>query len=147
MTSFSFESMLATTELFGQLSHEEIGPFAAKSQLQTFEAGQVITQQGDLGTGLYVITEGSVDVVHDRGEPSETQVATLKEGDFFGDLALLLERPRGASVVAREFTKCLVLVRWDFKDLALESPKVLWAMLEVVAGRLTDTDQPIEHNL
>ena len=147
MTSFSFESMLAKTELFAKLSHDEISPFAGKCQLQTFQEGQVITKQGDLGTGLYVITKGTVDVIHDHGRPSESQIATLKEGDFFGDMALLLESPRSAATVAKEFTECLVLVRWDFKELTMESPKVLWAMLEVVATRLASVNQGPDSNI
>ena len=51
-------------------------------------------------------------------------------------MALVLEQPRSATVVTREFTECLVLTRWDFKDIALDHPKVIWNMLEVVARRL-----------
>ncbi len=147
MTSFSFESMLAKADLFAKLSHDEISPFAGKCQLQTFQEGQVITKQGDLGTGLYVITKGAVDVIHDHGQSSESHVASLKEGDFFGDMALLLETPRSAATVAKEFTECLVLLRWDFQELTMQSPKVLWAMLEVVATRLAGAAQGPESNV
>ena len=147
MPSFSFESMLAKTELFENLDESELGPFAAKSQLHTYQEGQAITRGGELGTGLYVVTKGSVDIIAKRGTPEETHVASLREGGFFGDMALLLEHPRSATIVAREFTECLVLTRWDFKDLALEHPGVFWNMLEVVAKRLAEADANLEQHL
>ena len=135
--TFSFESMLAKTELFAGLDEAELGPFAAKCQLHTYEAGQEITREGDLGTGLYVVTRGAVDVVSRRGTPEERTITTTAAGGFFGELALVLEQPRSATVVTREFTECLVLTRWDFKDIALEHPAVIWKLLEVVAQRLS----------
>ena len=134
--TFSFESMLAKTELFAGLDEADLGPFAAKCQLHTYEAGHEITREGDLGTGLYVVTQGSVDVVSRRGAPEERVISTIAEGGFFGDMALVLEQPRSATVVTREFTECLVLTRWDFKDIALDHAAVIWNMLEVVAQRL-----------
>ncbi|MCY3919454.1 MAG: cyclic nucleotide-binding domain-containing protein [Chloroflexi bacterium] len=135
--TFSFESMLAKTELFAGLDEAELGPFAAKCQLHTYEAGHEITREGDLGTGLYVVTRGAVDVVSRRGTPDERTITTTAAGGFFGELALVLEQPRSATVVTREFTECLVLTRWDFKDIALEHPTVIWKLLEVVAKRLS----------
>lgn len=135
--TFSFESMLAKTELFAGLDEAELGPFAAKCQLHTYEAGNEITREGDLGTGLYVVTRGAVDVVSRRGTPEERTITTTAAGGFFGELALVLEQPRSATVVTREFTECLVLTRWDFKDIALEHPAVIWKLLEVVAQRLS----------
>lgn len=135
--TFSFESMLAKTELFAGLDEADLGPFAAKCQLHTYEAGHEITREGDLGTGLYVMTQGAVDVVSRRGTPEERTITTTAAGGFFGELALVLEQPRSATVVTREFTECLVLTRWDFKDIALEHPAVIWKLLEVVAQRLS----------
>ena len=135
--TFSFESMLAKTELFAGLDEAELGPFAAKCQLHTYEAGHEITREGDLGTGLYVVTRGAVDVVSRRGTPEERTITTTAAGGFFGELALVLEQPRSATVVTREVTECLVLTRWDFKDIALEHPAVIWKLLEVVAQRLS----------
>ncbi len=140
----SFESVLAKTELFNRLSNDDLGKFAAKVVGRSYNAGQVITKQGDLGTGLFVITSGSVDVIIDRDAPDEKQVATLKEGESFGEMALLLEKPRSATVVATEPTECFTLVRWDFKELATKSPDILWNMLEMMAERLADADQSID---
>lgn len=145
--TFSFESMLGKTELFEGLSNDELGPFAAKSQLHTYQEGQEITREGELGTGLYIVTKGTVDIVAKRGTADETHIATTGEGGFFGDMALVLEHPRSATVVAKEFTECLVLTRWDFKDIALDHPKVIWNMLEIVAHRLANAELPMEQHI
>lgn len=142
--AISYEDRLARTSLFSRLTKKQLGEFAAKAQLQTYEAGAVITRQGELSTGLFVILKGSVDVVVNKGEADETHLATLEAGDFFGELALLLSRPRSATIVAREPSDLFSLVRWDFKDLALQNPEVLWTMAETVAERLAEADALLE---
>ncbi len=139
----SFEDMLSKTVLFQNLDRKALQGIAGYCVERDFGKGQVITRQGELGTGLFIIVSGSVDVVHNRGEAGERLIATLSAGDFFGEMALFLERPRTATIVAREPTRCLTLVRWDFKDRALEAPAVLWNMLEVLAARLAGADQQI----
>ena len=143
----SFESVLAKTQLFHRLSQDDLGKFAAKVVGRSYNAGQVIARQGDLGTGLFIITSGSVNVIIDQGEPNENHVATLTEGNVFGEMALLLENPRNATIVAAEATECFTLVRWDFKTLATESPELLWNMLEIMAERLAEADKSVEANL
>ncbi len=125
---------------FADVPRDHLGPFAARLSPQTYVAGHVIIRQGDRGTGAYLINRGSVDIVRDRGEPTEVLLATLPEGDFFGDLALLLEEPRIASVVARTETECLVLHQADFKTLTEEDPEVLLSMLTAISARLGNVD-------
>ncbi len=144
MSLSSFEMLLARSRLFQHVTHEQVSLFAGRAQPHHFLANQVVAAQESLGTGLYVITKGSVDVVHDRGKPSERRLATLGEGEFFGELALLLERPRSATVVTREPTDFFTLLRWDFKDLALQSPELLWNLARAMAERLGGTDEVLE---
>jgi CRP/FNR family cyclic AMP-dependent transcriptional regulator len=138
--AFSFEAALAKTELFAKVDPDHLSKFAEVVSPQTYNEGQIITRQGDLGTGLYVITRGSADVVINQGEADETVLATMGEGAFFGDMALLLERPRGATIVAKESTDCFVLHRADFKRLTAENSAVLWALAEIIAERLEKAD-------
>lgn len=140
---FSFEAALAKTEPFAKIDHAHLSKFAEVASPQTYVEGQIITRQGDLGTGLYVITRGSADVVLNHGQPDEQKLAVLPEGGFFGDMALFLERPRGASIVARESTECFVIHRADFKRLAMENPEVLWNLIEMIAERLQRADEAL----
>lgn len=140
---FSFEAALAKTEPFAKVDHAHLSKFAEVASPQTYVEGQVITRQGDLGTGLYVITRGSANVVVNHGQPDEKKIAELPEGQAFGDMALFLERPRGASIVAREATECFVIHRADFKRLAMDNPEVLWNMCEMYADRLQKADEAL----
>ena len=135
----SFESLLSRTSLFQHVSRKDLSAFAGRVQPHHYQANQVVAEQGSLGTGLHVIIKGSVDVVHDRGKPNERHLAVLNEGDFFGELALLLDRLRGATIVTREPTDFFTLLRWDFEDLAKESPEVLWNMCKGMAERFAET--------
>ena len=134
--AFSFEAALAKADLFAKVDHDHLSSFAEVASPQTYTDGQTITHQGDLGTGLYVITKGGAEVVLNQGEATEQSLATLDEGGTFGNMALLLERPRGATIVAKGDTECFVIHRSDFKRLTLETPEVLWNMLEAIAERL-----------
>ena len=144
MSLSSFELLLARSSLFQDVPHEQLGLFAGRAQPHHFQANQVVTEQESLGTGLYVISKGSVDVVCDRGKPSERHLATLGEGEFFGELALLLERPRSATVVTREPTDFFTLLRWDFKDLAMQSPALLWNLATAMAERVGGMNEALE---
>lgn len=141
--AFSFEAALRKTDIFAMVNQAHLSKFAEIVSPQTYIEGQVVTHQGDLGTGLYIITKGKVDVIANQGESNEVKIATLGEGDMFGDMALLLEQPRSSTIVATEATECFVLHRADFKRLAMENPEVLWNMLEIMAERVTRLDEEL----
>ena len=135
----SIEDMLANTSLFSRVDRAELHSVAGWVQIQSFEAGQVIDREGDLGTNLHIIRNGSVDVFQHYGSDEQQLLASFGEGDFFGEMALLLGRPRSATIVAKEPTECLSLVRSSFQDRA--TVPVLWAMLQHVAERLAHADE------
>ena len=137
----SIEDMLANTSLFSRVDRDELHNIAGWVQLQNYNAGQVIDREGDLGTTLHIIRSGGVDVYQHYGEDNQQHLASFSEGDFFGEMALLLGRPRSATVVANEDTECLQLLRSSFEDGA--SVPVLWSMLQHVAERLAHADESI----
>ena len=140
------EDVLAGTTLFKNVSRDHVNDIAPLVQFQNFKAGQVIAKQGGLGRGLYIIRSGSADAVLNHGEDDEQVLATFGEGDFFGEISLLISRPRVASVVAKEATECLTFLRANFQDQALQAPQALWAMLEDLAERLANCDEQLgEH--
>lgn len=137
----SIEDMLANTSLFSRVDREELHNIAGWVQIQEYKPGQVIDREGDLGTTLHVIRSGAVDVYQSYGSDDQTLLASFGEGDFFGEMALLLGRPRSATVVATEETECLQILRNSFAESA--TAPVLWAMLQHVAERLSHADETI----
>ena len=135
----SIEDMLANTSLFSRVDREELHEIAGWVQIQNYKAGQVIDREGDLGTTLHIVRSGAVDVFQHYGSDDQQLLASFGEGDFFGEMALLLGRPRSATVVASTDTECLQILRNSFADGA--TVPVLWAMLQHVAERLAHADE------
>ena len=90
-----------------------------------------MTREGEPGVGFFVVVEGSASVSI-GGEAR----ATIGPGDSFGEMALLDEGPRSATIVAATDLRCLALSGWEFKPFVEENPSVAWAMLQTLAGRL-----------
>ena len=137
----SIEDMLANTSLFSRVDREELHNIAGWVQIQNYPAGHVVEREGDLGTTLHIIRTGGVDVFQHYGSDEQQQLASFGEGDFFGEMALLLGRPRSATIVTNSDTECLSILRSTFEDGA--SVPVLWSMLQHVAERLAHADEAI----
>jgi putative ABC transport system ATP-binding protein len=99
---------------FATLTPAALAEVAEKMSKEQFSAGAVIVRQGDIGDKFYLIYHGSMDVIIDDGTPNRRVAAPLKEGDYFGELALLEEAPRSATVVAREDSVVYSLGKDDF---------------------------------
>ena len=135
------EDLLANTSLFSRVDRDDLAAIAGWVQFQSFSAGQVVAREGDLGTNLHIIRSGAVDVIKGHGTDDEQHLASFGEGDFFGEMALLLGHPRSATIVATEQTETLSLLRSTVQDGA--TLPMLWAMLQHVAERLAKADEAI----
>ncbi|MEX2547536.1 MAG: cyclic nucleotide-binding domain-containing protein [Chloroflexota bacterium] len=124
-------SALAHVPLFEGISDESMARLSAVTGELDFEAGQFIVLQGQVGTGLYVILDGSARVVRGSDE-----LAVLGPTDFFGELSVIDQMPRNASVQAIEPTRCLALASWDLLDLLESDPKLALNMMRVLASRV-----------
>ncbi|HUP82611.1 MAG TPA: cyclic nucleotide-binding domain-containing protein [Candidatus Limnocylindria bacterium] len=120
---------LAAVPLFAGISAESMERLAAVTGEQDFAPGQFIVRQGQVGTGLYVILSGSVKVLRGSDE-----LARLRKGEFFGELSVIDQKPRNASVEAAEQTEVLALASWDLLAL-LETDHQL--SLNMIKGLVT----------
>jgi CRP-like cAMP-binding protein len=102
---------------------------AAVTGEQDYAPGQFIVRQGQIGTGLYVIVDGTVKVLRGSDE-----LASLGEGDFFGELSVIDQEPRNASVQAESQTRCLALASWDMLQLLQSDPAL---SLNLIRGLVT----------
>ena len=126
-------SALARVPLFQGISDESMEQLIAVTGELQFESGHYIVVQGQVGTGLYVIIEGAARVV--RGSE---ELAQLGPGDFFGELAVIDQMPRVASVQATEPTRCLAVASWDLLDLIQSDPKLALNLIRGLAARIRE---------
>jgi CRP-like cAMP-binding protein len=126
--------------LFSELSDDELESISSFTFDKSFDPGELIVEEGQTGNGLYVIVSGNVEVL--KGDLAENPQLLAKRGvgDVFGEMALLGEWPRTASVRALDKVQCLGIDRWVFLSQLERQPKVTIRLLQILAQRLRDSD-------
>ena len=137
-------TFLRQVTLFDCLGDPEIEALAALTFSRTFDKGQLIILAEETGDTLFIIRGGQVKVslIHEDGK--EFILSLLGQGEVFGELSLLDDRPRSANVTAMVETKLLMLRRSDFLDLVGRVPRIAVSLLEELASRLRRTDDQVE---
>jgi CRP-like cAMP-binding protein len=121
--------------LFYGLDRRQRDKLARRFVPREYAAGQAIVTQGQGGEGMFVLVSGKAEVSRKRADGTEAVVSTFGPTDFFGELALLDDGVRTASVVAREDTQCLALTRWDFLATMKEDADMGVAVSQELAKR------------
>src|SRR3989337_2726313 len=132
----TLEDTLASVPLFSQVSRRDLTRLAKATVPRRFPRGEVIVAEGDQALACDTIAKGKAEVLK-----GSQRLATLGDGDFFGEMALLDGYFRSASVRALEDCECLVLSRWDFLAELRTSPHIAVAMLPVLSRRLRESDE------
>lgn len=126
---------LKKVPLFAGIPEAQLHRIANGVKERKFERGASIVSAGDPGHGFYLIVHGEAEVKRDG-----RTIRTLGPGDYFGELALVRETPRTATVVAKEPTTCLALTRWDFKGILDANPAIAIRLLETIASRIQEDE-------
>jgi CRP-like cAMP-binding protein len=127
---------LAAVPLFAGLDGAMLDNIGRGMRPRRFRRGEVIFHLGDPGDALFVVVSGAVKITLPSEAGDEAILATLRPGDFFGELALLDGAPRSASAAALEPTETLVLPRDRFRDLVATEPAIRDALLAALAREL-----------
>ena len=129
---------LRRAPLFEGLSNKELTEVALRTEDMDFPAGKVLCQEGQSGSEFYVIMDGEADVTR-KGQ----KLATHTAGGFFGEVALVEDVPRNATVTATTPVRCFVLTRGRFLHVIDEFPDVERKVLRALAKRLVSvSDDP-----
>ena len=128
--------LLQRIDLFSTLDDREAEKLAPHFKERDFSAGDVIAEEGKHGVGFFVIHSGTAKVSR-HGE----DVATLGPGDHFGEIALIDDGARTATVTAESELKAHVLVAWDFRPLVKEDADLAWGLLQGLAAILRERDK------
>jgi CRP/FNR family cyclic AMP-dependent transcriptional regulator len=134
--------LLARVPLFEELGSDDLRWIADFTEVRSYAAGENILEIGEAGRSLFILTSGTVQVLHPL-EPESHQLARLGPGDFLGEMALLNDAPRSATVKAAGAVEALVLSRTEFRRLLLERPEVTVKLLEAMADRMRNADEQI----
>jgi ATP-binding cassette, subfamily B, bacterial len=129
------EDGLRSVPYFRGLDSTLLTALAMQFVTERFAAGEVVFREAEPGGRFYVVVRGQLDVIMTDAAGRERRLATLNDGDYFGEIALLQEVPRTATVRARTPTVCLTLERQQFLDLVAASPDLRAAFDQGVATR------------
>jgi CRP-like cAMP-binding protein len=140
----SVYTLLRDIPLFDGLSSSELAEVKAILHRREYEPGEVLFHQGNPGVGMYIIQEGTIEIVD---ETTGDTLVELSDGDFFGELALLNETPRSATAEAQTESVLYGLFRPDLLGLVDRDPtlgvQILMRMSRVISERLVQTNETV----
>jgi CRP/FNR family transcriptional regulator, cyclic AMP receptor protein len=123
--------MLKKVPLFSGLDNKELQEIASSMRERRFKAGDTVTQEGAGGVGFFVVEQGEADV--QVGGESKGSVGP---GDYFGEIALINESPRTATLTARTDMLCYGMTPWDFRPLVETNSTIAWKLLSAMAEKM-----------
>ena len=127
--------LLQRIPLFSELEPRELERLGESFKERTFNSGEPVATEGEGGAGFFVIESGEASVtVHgdERGR--------LGPGDYFGDVAMIDQGDRTASIKAESDLKCYGLTFWDFRPIVESEPRIAWPLLQAMAKRLRQAE-------
>lgn len=135
--------MLKNISLFSSLNEQELAAIENVAIKKTFPKNTILFSTGDSTDALYVICEGKVKVTIDDNEGKEIILSMLGKGEYFGEMALLDDEPRSASVTTKETTQLLIISKNDFMDIFSSNP-ITFNLLKDLVKRLREANKKIE---
>ena len=127
--------LLRKVPLFSDLNDKELRQVAQSMKERTFDAGTSVTEEGRGGIGFFVISDGTAKV-----SIGGTDVRTFGPGDYFGEIALVADMDRTATITAETDLHCYGMTSWDFRPLVENNASIAWKMLQVLAQRLKEAE-------
>jgi CRP/FNR family transcriptional regulator, cyclic AMP receptor protein len=136
----SVEEMLSKIPVFEKLEVKELRHLASIVHRRQYATGEHVFYQGDPGLGMYVVEKGKVGIIVSSDDGTAKEVTELVNGDFFGEISLLDESPRSASVVVKEDSQLIGFFRPDLFEVMEKSPqtglKIVMKLAEMIGERL-----------
>jgi CRP-like cAMP-binding protein len=123
--------LLQQIPLFADFDRGELERISRTFKDRTFEAGSTVVGEGKTGAGFFVIESGEATVSTRGGERGK-----LGPGDYFGEIALIDDGARSATVTADSELRCYGLTSWEFRPLVESNASIAWKLLETMAKRL-----------
>jgi len=125
--------LIQRVPLFSDLDKKELQGLASSMKERIFDAGDKVTTEGQSGVGFFIIEDGEASVTvggEERG--------MLKGGDYFGEVALIDDSARTATITAKTELKTYGITSWEFRPLIEQNAALAWKLLQTMAKRLRD---------
>jgi CRP-like cAMP-binding protein len=109
-------------DMFSALTVSEMGEMIDQIKKIHYGRGETIVRQGKVGDSFFIIYKGKVKAAVRKGIFNNVDLGDLNPGEFFGEMALVLDQPRSATVTAVEETDCFVVLKGEFQRLVQKNP-------------------------
>jgi CRP/FNR family cyclic AMP-dependent transcriptional regulator len=130
------QELIQQVPLFSDLEKKELQGLASTMKERIFDPGDTIAVEGQTGIGFFIIDEGEATI-----SVKGAELKTLGHGDYFGEVALIDDGPRSATITAKSPLKCYGITSWEFKPLVEENADLAWKMLQTMAKMLRASEQ------
>ncbi len=141
-------SKLRKAYLFRNLAPAELEPFVKTARYRSYSPNEMVIAEEETGDDLFLILSGRARVIKGRNREYEQVIGMLREGEFFGEMALIDRLPRSASVYAHEPLRLAIFGHGDLRSIFTENPaiglKVVTAFAEVLSHRLRGTNDKLK---
>ncbi len=133
------DNIIAMTPIFSELDKTERMDIVERFGLLVMEAGKTVVKEGDPGDAMYVVKDGLLQVSTVDNDGREVVLAQLGEGDIFGEVALIMDRPRTATVKAAKQSRLMKLNKADFQEIVGKYESVKRIVMQIINDRAADT--------
>ena len=137
------KELLKKVDLFSNLDDNYVKDIADYCVKRSFKEGEIILKQGEHGIALFIIATGKVKIIKELAHGEKIEVSVQGPGEFIGEMSVLDNAPRSASVIALENTDCLVLTAWDFKSRLKAHPEIALELLPIIVRRFRETNEKL----
>ena len=136
-------TVLKSVPMFGSFPEDQLRALATMVTRRSAPRGSVIMREGDRIDSLYIVISGRLKVMMGEADGKEVILSILGPGEFFGEMGLIDDSPRSASVIAIEPCELLSVTKRAFKKCLAENTEVAMTVLRVVVRRLREADRKI----
>jgi CRP-like cAMP-binding protein len=135
--------VLAKVSLFSKMKAADLKRIASLAQSHVFQSGETIIREGDRDGRLFVIVSGEVEIIKSLGKKNERFVRTLGPLNYFGEMALIDDLVRSASVVAKRETGVLILDKWSLRQEFERYPAMALELMRMLSQRIRAIEKTI----
>ena len=135
--------LLKEIEIFSGLSPSELAAIATVTKELNYPEDRTVIKQNDVGETVFLVVDGEVEVIKEKTDGEQMVIATIGEGDAFGEMALLENELRSATIQTTKASRFLIIHQQEFKETALEFPRIALKICKILSRRIRNLHSQI----